>query len=425
MKILHTSDWHLGASYEGVSREEDHKFFLNWLLNTLNEQKIDVLLIAGDIFDQTQPSSESLRSYYQFLLHISQSTTVKKVIVLGGNHDSPSRLDAPAELLKLLDVFVVGGMTNDLNNLEKYLCPIYSSDNKIEMIIAAVPYIHEFRLGVRTAFLSEKEIQADFKNKFSELYRNLADKAEEIAQNVPLIATGHLACTGSEKDDSPLEVHLVGTIGSLPSDIFDPRFCYVALGHVHRSYRVEKSNAYYSGSPIPLSVKESKTDRAVYVLNFNQRQTSPEVEKISVPVLRNIVEISGELEEVYVKIKQLKWTTPLPPFLTLQINVESFSIGIDFQIRKEIESYFAKKMDNNSTQDQFSISSFSKNIPIISQIKQYPIHKKQKANIFEHNKSLKELSVEDVFVKMCELKNQALDENLLTAFRSLISKDNK
>ncbi|WP_186648235.1 exonuclease subunit SbcD [Fluviispira vulneris] len=425
MKILHTSDWHLGASYEGVSREEDHKFFLNWLLNTLNEQNIDVLLIAGDIFDQTQPSSESLKSYYQFLFHISKSTSVKKVIVLGGNHDSPSRLDAPAELLKLLDVFVVGGMTSDLDNLDKYLCPIYSSDNKIELIIATVPYIHEFRLGVRTAFLSEKEIQADFKNKFSELYKKLADKAEELAQNVPLIATGHLACTGSEKDDSPLEVHLVGTIGSLPSDIFDPRFCYVALGHVHRSYKVEKSNAYYSGSPIPLSIKESKTDRAVYVLNFKQDQITPDVEKITVPVLRNIVEISGELEEVYVKIKKLKWTTPLPPFLSLQINVESFSIGTDFQIRKEVESYFSKITDNNTMQEQAITSAFSKSVPIISQIKQYPIHKKQKVNIFEHNKSLKELTVEEIFIKMCELKNQTLDENLLTAFRSLISNENK
>ncbi|KAB8028535.1 exonuclease subunit SbcD [Fluviispira multicolorata] len=424
MKILHTSDWHLGATYEGVSREEDHQYFLKWLIETLITIEIDILLIAGDIFDQTQPSSEAHKCYYQFLFQVSQKTKVKKVIILGGNHDSPSRLDAPAELLKLLDVFVVGGFSGDSQNLERYLCPIYSKNNEIELIIAAVPYIHEFRLGVRTAFLSEKEIQTDFKNKFTELYKKLADKAEEINKNVPLIATGHMACTGSERDDSPLEVHMIGTLGNLPKEIFDSRFCYIALGHVHRSYKIENSNAYYSGSPISLSIKESKTDRSVFIINIDKANNVPQVEKLKVPILRNIVELKGEIDEIYAKIKNLKWETPLPPFLSLQISVESYTIGIDYQIRKQIESYFSLQTNNNENQSHFIESQFSKLIPIISQIKQTPIHKKQNKNLFSQEKSLKQLTVEEVFVKICELKNQAVDENLLSAFRSLLSNEN-
>ena len=73
MKILHTSDWHLGVSFEGISREEDHQFFINWLIDTLKEQQIDILIIAGDVFDQPQPSAEAQKIYYQFLFQVSNT----------------------------------------------------------------------------------------------------------------------------------------------------------------------------------------------------------------------------------------------------------------------------------------------------------------------------------------------------------------
>ena len=181
MKILHTSDWHLGISFEGISREEDHHFFLNWLIKTLNEKQIDLLIIAGDIFDQPQPSAEAQKIYFQFLFQVAKQTKIKKVIILGGNHDSPTRLDAPSELLKLLDVFIVGGIQSDLNSLSRYLCPIYNNENKIELVVAVVPFVHEYRLGVRTFLQSEKEIQISFKEKITEFYFNLANAAELLA----------------------------------------------------------------------------------------------------------------------------------------------------------------------------------------------------------------------------------------------------
>ncbi len=407
MRILHTSDWHLGVTFEGISREEDHRFFLKWLIQALSENKIDVFIIAGDIFDQPQPSAEAQKIYYQFLFHVSQKTFVKKVIIMGGNHDSPTRLDAPSELLKLLDVFVVGGISSDLSSLTRYLCPVYNKDNKVELVVAVVPFVHEYRLGVRTAFQTENEIQQSFKEKISQFYTNLADEAEKISKGAPIIATGHLACVGSENDDAPLEVHMVGTLGGLPKDIFDPRFSYIALGHIHRSYRVENSNAYYCGSPIPLSIKESKSPRFVNLVFFQEDQNNGSIiKKIEVPLRRKILEIKGKIEEIFDQIKNLSWESIEPPILCVQVIVDVYMAGIDLEIRKKISHYFPKKP------------------PVLASVRQNP---KMKVTLAETNHeiiSLKDLTTEQVFLKMCDSQNQVVDDDLLKAFRSLLSEEN-
>jgi len=407
MKILHTSDWHLGITFEGISREEDHKFFLKWLIKELRELEIDVLIIAGDIFDQPQPSAEAHKIYFQFLFQLSQQTSVKKVVIVGGNHDSPARLDAPAELLKLLDVFVVGGLSQDLSSLSKYICPVFNKDGKIELVIAAAPFIHEYRLGVRTAFQTEKEILQSFKEKMRDLYSALADEAELVAQGVPLIATGHLACAGYESDDAPLEVHMVGTLGGLPKDIFDSRFSYIALGHIHRSYRVENSNAYYCGSPIPLSIKESKQPRCVQIISFPENNfIDPIIEKKQILLLRNIVEFKGTLENVLEQIQNLKWVTPASPILCIIVYVDFYTAGIDLEIRKKINKRF------------------SKNPPILSNVKQIIKNIKNQNLFLPENLSLKDLTIEEVFLKMCESQNLNVEDDLLKAFQSLLSEEN-
>jgi DNA repair protein SbcD/Mre11 len=407
MKILHTSDWHLGVTFEGISREEDHKFFLKWLIQTLSENEIDVFIIAGDIFDQPQPSAEAQKIYYQFLFHVSQKTFVKKVIILGGNHDSPTRLDAPSELLKLLDVFVVGGITSELNSLSRYLCPIYNEDGKIELVVAVVPFVHEYRLGVRTAFQSENEIQQSFKEKITQFYKNLADEAERISEGAPIISTGHLACVGCESDDAPLEVHMVGTLGGLPKEIFDPRFSYIALGHIHRSYRVENSNAYYCGSPIPLSIKESKSPRFIQIVSFlDKANKDPIIVKLEVPLRRKIQEIRGNIDEIFNQIKNLTWETPEPPILCAQVSVDLYMAGIDLEIRKKINHYFPKKP------------------PALASVRQNPNTLITPIQSSHEMISLKDLTTEQVFMKMCESQNQVVDNDLLKAFRSLLNEEN-
>lgn len=406
MKILHTSDWHLGASFEGIGRDEDHFFFLSWLIPFLAQEDISVLIIAGDLFDQTQPSAEAQKIYYKFLFDISQKTKVKKVIIIGGNHDSPTRLDAPAELLKLLDVFIVGGISNDLKNGHRYLCPIYNNQNEIELVVVAVPFIHEFRLGVRTAMQTEQEIQLHFKEKLRQFYSELANAAELLAKGCPIIATGHMACTGSEWDDAPQEIHMIGTMGGLPADIFDSRYSYVALGHIHRAYRVEQSNVYYCGSPVPLSIKESKYPRFVQVISYEQHSKAKTVQKIEVPILRKIIEIKCDLSDINNTLQLLNWDTPKPPLLAIIIKVDTYRSGLEL----EIKSIIANK--------------FRENVPIIAYVRQIPIKTESESNHVLPSVSLKDLSPEQVFLKMCETYNELVDDNLLSAFRSLLNEEN-
>lgn len=405
MKILHTSDWHLGASFEGIGREEDHLFFLSWLLPFLSEQEISVLIIAGDLFDQTQPSAEAQKLYYKFLFDVSQQTKVKKVIIIGGNHDSPARLDAPAELLKLLDVFIVGGVSSDIKNYNRYLCPIVNSANEVELVIAAVPFIHEYRLGVRTTFQKEQDIQVTFTNKLQEFYSDLATEAERIANGAPIIATGHLACTGSELDDAPQEIHMVGSMGGLPAQIFDPRFSYVALGHIHRAYRVEQSNAYYSGSPIALSLKEAKYARFVQVISYETPSKAKSVQKFEVPVFRKIIEIKCTKENLKQSLLNLTWETPAPPILAITVSVDAYRSGLDLEIKNILAAKFLKT------------------VPTIGYIRQIPIKSDAQIQAQVVPLSLKELTPEQVFLKMCETYHEVVDENLLLAFRSLLNEE--
>nr|BFD31024.1 exonuclease SbcCD subunit D C-terminal domain-containing protein [Pigmentibacter ruber] len=406
MKILHTSDWHLGATFEGIGREEDHKFFLNWLIPFLKEQEIVVLIIAGDLFDQTQPSAEAQRIYYQFLLSVSQKTDVKKVIIVGGNHDSPTRLDAPAELLKLLDVFIVGGISVDGKDFSRYLCSLKNEQNAVELVVAAVPFIHEYRLGVRTSMHNESEIHSLFKEKIQNFYFDLADAAEQIAQDAPIIATGHMACRGSELDDAPQEIHMIGTMGGLPSAIFDSRYSYIALGHIHRAYRVEQSNAYYSGSPIPLSIKESNYPRYVQLISYEKGSKAKTVQKIEVPVLRKILEVKSNLEQIHSILLNISWQTPMPPILAISVQVNSYHSGLDLELK-------------NILKNKFQDAS-----PIIAYIRQIPAKSDNNVLASKEAFSLKELTPEQVFLKMCDTYNEIVDENLLQAFRSLLNEEN-
>ncbi|WP_158999296.1 exonuclease subunit SbcD [Pigmentibacter ruber] len=406
MKILHTSDWHLGATFEGIGREEDHKFFLNWLIPFLKEQEIVVLIIAGDLFDQTQPSAEAQRIYYQFLLSVSQKTDVKKVIIVGGNHDSPTRLDAPAELLKLLDVFIVGGISVDGKDFSRYLCSLKNEQNAVELVVAAVPFIHEYRLGVRTSMHNESEIHSLFKEKIQNFYFDLADAAEQIAQDAPIIATGHMACRGSELDDAPQEIHMIGTMGGLPSAIFDSRYSYIALGHIHRAYRVDQSNAYYSGSPIPLSIKESNYPRYVQLISYEKGSKAKTVQKIEVPVLRKILEVKSNLEQIHSILLNISWQTPMPPILAISVQVNSYHSGLDLELK-------------NILKNKFQDAS-----PIIAYIRQIPAKSDNNVLASKEAFSLKELTPEQVFLKMCDTYNEIVDENLLQAFRSLLNEEN-
>jgi exonuclease SbcD len=328
LRILHTSDWHLGISTGPASRVEEQRQFLSWLHETLATREVDALIVAGDIFDTMHPSAEVQELYYEFLASLGDSG-VRDVVVIGGNHDSASRLDAPSALLRAVGVHVVGGVPSGDGRAARMVAPLRARGAEAPgAVCLAVPYVHEYRLGIRTTDLDHDQIRAEFQRVFSELYTELADAAEAAYPGLPIVATGHLTLGfGATRDDYPQEIHRVGQIEGLPTDIIDPRIRYMALGHIHRSYQIGRSQAWYSGSPVPYSLTEMGARRRVLLVELDS-EGEPRVEAIEVPRQRDLIKLEGSPDEVVASLASLSWSTPRPPLVHVLIETQMAEPGL-------------------------------------------------------------------------------------------------
>jgi len=406
IKILHTSDWHLGVSLGTASRADDHELFLNWLATTLQQERVDVLLVAGDLFDQQAPSAESLRQYYRFLHKIAGGWR-GTVVLVGGNHDSAARLDAPAELLAAFQVKVVGGLADPRGDLDHLLVPI-ERDGQVQAVILAIPYVHEYRLGVRAALGEATHPGQQLRSGFTDLYQRVTDRAVALYGEVPLLATGHLACVRSdksdapqaiEKGDAPQEIHLIGTLGALPASIFDPRLQYVALGHIHRGYEVAP-RVHYSGTPVALSAKEAQKQRRVLLVDTaTEVGQAASVTSLPVPVFRDVVELRGSKDAVTRQLTQLQSTAPLPPLVQVVVEVDGFVPGLVQDLTAALPAP-ARLVDCRQERKQ------------MAQLDARPVLA-----------PLRQLTPEEVFRLLCDRNQETVDEPLLSAFLSLLQED--
>ncbi|MDO5104928.1 exonuclease SbcCD subunit D C-terminal domain-containing protein [Capnocytophaga sp.] len=304
MRILHTSDWHLGKTlYAKKERQAEHIAFLNWLQSTLKEQSIDILLIAGDVFDNATPSITSQKIYYDFLTQI-QNTPCKNVIIVGGNHDSPNFLNAPKALLAALNITVIGSVTN---SLEDEVILIKDSNLNPVMIICGVPFLRERDISKFT----EKESYTDRSKRVNENikkhYQEIATIAEQIcvkiSKKIPIIAMGHLSVIGGKRsDDDGVRETYIGNVEAISSDIFPKAFDYVALGHYHIP-SVIKNHIRYCGSPIPMGFGEAKQKKCVYIIDFEAQNP---IETIEIPVFQQLKSIIGDKEFIYNRLEELK-----------------------------------------------------------------------------------------------------------------------
>ena len=169
MKILHTSDWHIGRTLYGRKRYEEFDSFLTWLAETIQQNEIDALLVAGDVFDTSAPSNRAQELYYRFLCRVAASSC-RHVVVIAGNHDSPSFLNAPRELLKALNVHVVGSSSE---SLEDEVLVLRSELNAPELIVCAVPYLRDRDIRVAEAGESvedkERKLLAGIRSHYAEV----------------------------------------------------------------------------------------------------------------------------------------------------------------------------------------------------------------------------------------------------------------
>ena len=341
MRILHTSDWHLGIHHGAVSRGPDHDHFLAWLLEVLEEQAIDALIVAGDVFDALQPSSGALRRYYRFLADVA-GTGVPQVVVVGGNHDSASRLDAPSEVLEALKVHVVGGIDSTEASWARCLVPLVDRKGEVGAVALAVPYVHEYRLGVRTTDPDAAVVRAAYRDRFGQVYRWLADQALARHPGLPLVATGHLTLgTGARREDYPHAIHQVGSLEGLPLELIDPRIQYTALGHIHRAYPVDEARRiWYSGSPVAFSLPEAAVGRRVLLVDLDPDPAeAPVVTPLAVPTPRGLREVRGAPGELLDALRDLTWEEPLPPLVFARVVADELPPGLPSSIHEALETF--------------------------------------------------------------------------------------
>ena len=303
MKILHTSDWHLGRIlYNKKERGEEHVRFLQWLLDTIRENSIDVLLIAGDVFDSTSPGNVSLKMYYDFLMKV-RNCGCNYVIIVGGNHDSPGLLEAPKEILSVLNVKVVG---KAYENPENEVFTLFCEKELPLAIICAVPFLREKDISK----YKEGETYSDRSKRIADCIRKHYDAVAEIAigrqdeysQYVPIIATGHLSVAGGKIGDGVRETY-IGNIECLENDIFPSCFDYVALGHYHIPSVISDS-VRYCGSPIPMGFCEANQQNKVIIVNFENGNKI--INEIPIPVFQKMESITGDKDFISNRLQELK-----------------------------------------------------------------------------------------------------------------------
>lgn len=257
LKLIHTADWHLGQTFFGYDREAEHDAFLGFLTNLLVERQTDVLLIAGDVFDVTNPSAGAQRRFYRFLKEANRRNPGLQIVIIAGNHDSAIRLEAPNPLLEELNTSIVGivGRTDSGEiDLASLVVPLRNRAGEREALCLAVPFL---RQGDYPA-APEGELDS-YVAGIGRMYRRLYAYAD--AQRNPgeaIVALGHLHATGAElSDDDRSERAIMGGLESVSADTFDAGIAYTALGHIHKAQRIGGREAVrYAGSPLPMSFSE-------------------------------------------------------------------------------------------------------------------------------------------------------------------------
>lgn len=275
LTLLHTSDWHLGRRLYGKPRYDEFKQFLDWQLQTLREQKVDVLLIAGDIFDTTAPSNQAQNLYYDFLSQVCD-TDCRHVIIVAGNHDSASFLEAPKQLLKAFNIHIIGSMTDTPTD---EVITLSDKSGQPELIVMAVPYLRD--RDVRTVGHGERldDKERKLAQGIKAHYGQIADIAiarqaqlkAKYKRSIPIVATGHLFTVGGQtmEGDGVRDLY-VGSLGSIGAEIFHPQIDYVALGHLHIPQAVGgQPHIRYAGSPIAMGFGESRQQKQVHLLRFD------------------------------------------------------------------------------------------------------------------------------------------------------------
>lgn len=303
MKIIHTADWHLGNTFHGHSREEEHRHFLGWLLETLKTECPDVLLVTGDVFDTANPSASAENMFYDFLYDATEAVPGLQIVVTAGNHDSGGRLEAPSELLKKHNIYVRGVMKRDEKDSPDYnyhILPLSErGKSEASVVVFAVPYLRS------TDYSLQQTQEEGLRSFFQGMYKTL--KKSDFA-GLPVLVCAHFYASGADIcSDEHSERLVVGGQDVADVNVAGKEASYVALGHIHKVQQVGTS-AWYAGSALPMSFSEKSYSHGALLINLSAEE-AVQVSRLEYQPLRKLIsipdrgavlagEVIGELERL-------------------------------------------------------------------------------------------------------------------------------
>lgn len=323
MRILHTADWHLGARLVERDRLPEHAAFLDWLIGTLSSEKIDALLVSGDIFDAANPPQDAVALYFDFIKRLADLKSVRTVIT-GGNHDSATHLNAPRELLRRFDVHVFGHAAP----------PAEAALDLGDVVIGAVPFLRERDLRQATAGESMTDAQSQVRAAIRAHYVAQLDACRAIANARPVIAMGHLTVLGSTTSDSERDIH-IGNLGAVGADVF-AGFDYTALGHLHRPQKVAGLDTIrYSGSPVALSFSEAADEKSAVIIEVEGKSIA-RIDTLPIPTTRQLVRAQVKRDSLEIDLA----TIPAGAWAEITVQLDALEPDLDRKVREAAAGRF-------------------------------------------------------------------------------------
>jgi exonuclease SbcD len=369
MRILHSSDWHLGQHFMGKTRLREHQAFLAWLLAQVQAHKVDAVLVAGDIFDTGAPPSYARELYNHFIVELRQ--TGAELLVLGGNHDSVAMLGESKTLLAQLNTRVIPAVSE---TLAEQVLTLHQRDGQSGAVLCAIPFIRPRDVLSSQAGESAQDkqlgLQTAIQQHYQQLYALACVRRDELGGNLPIIATGHLTTVGASASESVREIY-VGALEAFPTSAFPPA-AYIALGHIHRPQKVGGlEHIRYCGSPIALSFDEAKQQKEVLMVDLDSSGLQ-QITPLAVPCFQPLLALKGTLLELQAAIRHAAQlgTAQTPVWLEVLVvgddylsdllpRIQAFSEGLPVEvlrIRRERGSAVANLSGvNRETLDELSV----------------------------------------------------------------------
>ena len=335
MRIIHTSDWHLGHELHEYARGTENDAFLNWLLKQIQDTSADALIVTGDLYDVTNPAVDAQQRFYRFLRESLAQSPHLQIVVVGGNHDSPARIELPKELVDPERVFLIGAMPYRDGQLdtERIIIPLRNGGGVVKAVCVSVPFL---RPGDVAHYGPEQDGVAA-------LYTELVQKAAMFAGHVPVIVTGHLHVRGGMPSEWSERRIFVGGSEAVPAEVFPEGVAYVALGHLHRPQVIAPHpEIRYAGAPFPMSMDEREYQHSIVVVDVNVEHVSTSTIPVPRPVRFLRVPENGALllAQVESALRALDVGDVTPesrPYLEIFVRVETAEPDLRQRIEAALE----------------------------------------------------------------------------------------